>query len=383
MFEVIAGILIGALFAGVGFYLITKNKKQSTQDVQSEVTNQLKAVLPEILSQSSDDLIRIANEKLGAEKKEIKTDMENKRGEIERLIKVMQQDLKDSKESLNKAEKERIGSYEAIQEKLKENRIVTDQLKTSTDNLKNLLSNNQLRGQFGEQVAEELLQMTGFVKGKHYDFNKKQSESETRPDFSIFLPDGKKINVDAKFPYSNLQKASETDDKVEKERYWKAFEQDVKTKIKQVVSRDYINPADNTVDFVILFIPNEMIFSVIYDRFNDLWKDAMEKKVILAGPFSFTAILRMVYQAYDNFTVAKNVQEMIAHVGELKKQFGMFSEEFNKVGSQIERLNDQYEKVNGTRFRQISKAMDKVMLEGGEDEVDAPQLFEGTQKNQD
>lgn len=72
------------------------------------------------------------------------------------------------------------------------------------------------------------------------------------------------------------------------------FEKDVKEKIKQVTTRDYINPTDKTVDFVILFIPNEMIFSYIYEKMSEVSEEAMASRVILAGPFSFTAILRMV-----------------------------------------------------------------------------------------
>ncbi|HRZ58334.1 MAG TPA: DNA recombination protein RmuC, partial [Candidatus Paceibacterota bacterium] len=49
-----------------------------------------------------------------------------------------------------------------------------------------------------EKVAEDLLKMSGFVRGIQYDYNKAQGENDTRPDFTIKLPDGTKINIDAK-----------------------------------------------------------------------------------------------------------------------------------------------------------------------------------------
>ena len=73
--------------------------------------------------------------------------------------------------------------------------------------------------------------MSGFVKGVDFEYNKAQSSTTTRPDFSIFLPDKTKINVDVKFPYANLQKATETDDRTQKEQHLKAFAKDVKQKI--------------------------------------------------------------------------------------------------------------------------------------------------------
>jgi len=76
-----------------------------------------------------------------------------------------------------------------------ESRKITEQLSVSTEGFEDegFLSDNQVRGQFGEQVAEDLLKMAGFVKGVDYEFNKQQEGTKTRPDFSVFLPDGTRI----------------------------------------------------------------------------------------------------------------------------------------------------------------------------------------------
>src|SRR5690606_13355165 len=124
-------------------------------------------------------------------------------------------------------------------------------------------------------------------------------------------------------------------------------------KIKQVTTRDYINPEDKTVDFVLLFIPNEMIFSYIYDKLNDVWRDAMEKKVVFVGPFSFTALLRMIKQSYDNFRVQGNIQNIIGHVRGLEKEFEKFTLEFEKFGDRIDSLSKQYDQVSRTRVNQM------------------------------
>jgi DNA recombination protein RmuC len=218
--------------------------------------------------------------------------------------------------------------------------------------------------------------MAGFVIGKDYNFNKEQANSETRPDFTIFLPDGTKVNVDAKFPYSNLQKSTETEDIETKKKYLKDFEQDVKNKIKQVISRDYINPEDKTVDFVILFIPNEMIFSYIYEKLQPVWQEAMEKKVVFTGPFSFTALLRMIKQSYENFRVQQNIAQIVTYVRSLEKEFGKFSEEFDKVGDRIDSLTKQYGEVSKTRVNQMNKIMDKVHLEDSKEEISQPRLID-------
>ncbi|HOZ44763.1 DNA recombination protein RmuC [Candidatus Dojkabacteria bacterium] len=362
--------LVGGVLLGVGVtFFLRKGSKDEKESIEESIGNRLNELLPDVLSKANQELITMANEKLSSETKQSRIDLENKREEINRMVKSMEEYLKT-------AEKERIDTYATLKTSVDESRKITEQLSVSTEGLKKVLSDNQVRGQFGEQVAEDLLKMAGFVKGVDYEFNKKQEGSQTRPDFAVFLPDGTRINVDSKFPYANLQKMSETEDKGMKQTHMKAFEKDVKEKIKQVTSRDYINPTDKTVDFVILFIPNEMIFSYIYEKLPDVTEEAMASRVILAGPFSFTAILRMVKQSYDNFRVQRNIYTIISDVKAFEKEFGVFSESYYKIGEKISGLQKQYDVVSTTRFRQLEKRIDKVTQEGLKGEEESPMLLD-------
>ncbi len=356
--------LIGGIALGIGiFYLFFKGNRKQQEEISETISQKLNEIMPNILSQANESLVRMADQKLGAESNKTRIDLENKRAEIERLVKVIQEDLKNSKKELELSERERINSFSALKASLDDYKKITEQLSVSTENLKKVLSNNQLRGQFGEQVAEDLLKMAGFVPGETY--TRQKSDNGSRPDFTIYFPDKTKINVDAKFPYSSLQKMTETDDTDLRTKHMKQFETDVREKVKQVTTREYINPEDRTVDFVILFIPNEMIFSFIYDKMPHIWQDAMQKKVVLAGPFSFTAILRMVKQAYENFRIQENIYKIVGHVQSVEKEFDKFNEEFEKVGIKIQQLQKQYSDVSTTRVNQMKRKMELVKLEGG------------------
>ncbi|MBI3092926.1 MAG: DNA recombination protein RmuC [Candidatus Levybacteria bacterium] len=356
----ILGILIGIIIA-----FLVKSKFFS-DDASSKIEQKLNEIVPNSLSKAIDEIIKVANEKLKAENQDIKTDLSNKKTAIEDLIKQVKDEIKQNNRKVDDSEKERVGSFRALQQALEGHKAITEQLSASTEGLKKILSNNQLRGQFGEQVAEDLLKMSGFVNEVDYLKNKRQEDSSTRPDFTILLPDGMKINVDAKFPYSNLQKMTETEDKSSKREYVKAFEADIREKFRQVTTRDYINPADNTVDFVIMFIPNEMIFSFIYDRMDRVWSDGMKQKVILAGPFNFTAVLRLIRQSYSNFKYQKNIHKIITFIKVFEEEFRKYNEEFEKIGIRINALSEQYLKVNSTRTKQLIRTVDKIKLEESE-----------------
>lgn len=294
---------------------------------------------------------------------------ENNKGTKESVREVIDRvriELDKTKKQLEESEKERIGQFNSLKAILEEHKSLTGELKESTDNLKNVLSNNQMRGRYGEEIAENLLKTIGFVKGENYTANESQDTASSRPDFTIFLPDKTKINIDVKFPFKALLRYNEAEDKESKDKYLKEFAQDVKQKIKEVSTRDYINPQDNTVDFVILFVPNEMVFSFIYDKLNDVWNEAMAKKVVLAGPFSFTAILRMIFQSYRNFKYQENIYDIIKLIKTFEIEFDKYNTELDTLGNRVRQVSEQYEKVSTTRTRKLIGVVDKIKGEAEE-----------------
>lgn len=355
--------IILSLALGFTFAYFLFKKKDNTDNLSEEIINKLNQKFPEILNQANQNLVTLANQNLDSKKAEIATDLANKNQNFEKLVDRVLKELEKNQKKLELSDQDRVGSFNRLSQQMNEYQKLYEKLQTTTEGLKKVLSNNQLRGAFGEKVAEDLLKMAGFVRGVDYQFNKEQGSTETRPDFSIYLPDGAIINVDSKFPYSNLSKMTEAENKEDKEFFQKAFERDVREKIKQASSRGYIDTDSNTVDFVIVFIPNEMIFSFIYDKMPHIWQEALEKKVVLAGPFSFTAILRMVRQAYDNFKIQKNTKEIIKYIKKFSEEFEKYNVEFEKIGSRLDAVTSQYDKVNTTRTRQLLKVVDQISLE--------------------
>jgi len=335
------------------FLLIKRQKSILNEDKISLIST-------EAVNKSLESAMPRVKEIMDLERKNIHIDLDNKNRVLNELVKEIKADI-------NRSGEERVKSFTALKTELEGYKQVTGDLKMTTDKLRNLLSNNQLRGAFGEQVAENLLKMSGFVIGQDYVRNEALS-TKTRPDITIFLPDKTKINIDVKFPYDSLVKTIESEDEMEKKKYFQLFKQDVKTKIKQVCTRDYINPDENTVDFVILFIPNEMIFSYIYENMPDVWEEAMHQKVVLAGPFSFTAILRMVKQAYTNFRYQENLKDIIILIKKFDKEFNIFSESVDKLGERIRLVSDQFEKVDTTRSRQLGNIVERIKSQSIQEE---------------
>ncbi len=365
--EYIIGIVIGGAVAGViAALFLSRSRKGAGSDLEQTVHR----VFSDALLKAQDHLVATTKERLDGDRERTASDLEHKKEVIGTLIEEIRRDIGIKSKELKESEDARIATFSALSRDLENQRMVIGELRASTEELKRVLSNNQMRGAFGEQVAENLLKMAGFVIGQDYVFNKEQESTDTRPDFTLFLPDRTKINIDVKFPYAALIKMFGTENKEERDAHHRQFETDVKQKIKQVSTRDYINPEEKTVDFVILFIPNEMIFSYIYEQLGDVWEEAMRKKVIFAGPFSFTAILRMVKQAYSNFRYQENLHAVIGLIGKFEIEYEKYREAVDTLGSRLDSASKQFQVVSSTRDRALGRIVDQIKSQT----VDTPQL---------
>jgi len=238
-------IIIIAVFVGTIIGTIIANllmKKRLPKDDALE--DKISRLSTEALRMNSEQFLALAKESLHNQKNEIKTDLDGKKSLITELVSEIRRELKQNEKRVEESEANRLKSFSELANELKSYKEITGELKTSTDKLKDLLSNNQMRGAFGEQVADDLLKMAGFVVGQDYTRNESLDTRNTRPDFTIYLPDKTKVNIDVKFPYSALLKYTESTNKADKQKHLNDFRRDVKEKIKQVSTRDYVNPEE-------------------------------------------------------------------------------------------------------------------------------------------
>ena len=109
-----------------------------------------------------------------------------------------------------------------------------------------------------------------------------------------------------------MQKLAEAQTKVARTAHLKQFEIDLKKKIDKVA--EYIVPEFNTLDYAIMFVPNEMVFSFINQKLPHLVDRALQQRVLLVSPFTFLIVARTVMESYRNFMIGDQLKEVIKHV---------------------------------------------------------------------
>ena len=182
----------------------------------------------------------------------------------------------------------------------------------------------------------------------------------SRPDFTFMLPKNLKLNMDVKFPFNNYQVFTEATTEAEREKAKKEFLADVKRRIKEVQTRDYINSEDQTVDYVLLFVPNEQIYTFINEIDSSVMDEAMRGKTILCSPMTLYAILAVIRQSIDNFSLEIKSKEMLGLFGAFKQQWEKFKEQMTTVQQRFELAHKGYEELTGTRERMLDRQLTKI-----------------------
>ncbi|MBI4328873.1 MAG: DNA recombination protein RmuC, partial [Chloroflexi bacterium] len=151
----------------------------------------------------------------------------------------------------------------------------TAALTTSTSGLREVLASSQARGQWGERMAEDILRSAGFVEGVNYIKQTTVESGTGRPDYTFLLPRSLQLNMDVKFPFDNYVRYVEAESDSERQGYEPSFLRDVRSRIKELASREYIDPRQSTVDYVLFFIPNEGVFAFIRDEDPEAFDSAL------------------------------------------------------------------------------------------------------------
>lgn len=346
-------LLISVLVAGFAalyFGLRQLVVQRSQQQLQDLIDQAFGKTAPAVAEQ--------ARQILQGEKDVIKTDLENKQQYFEKLIKTFQEDIKQRQQEIRTLEQDRVRKFSELQKTLEIQTQTTAELKLSTEQLAKILSNNQQRGEWGERIIEDLLRANGLVEGVHYERQKQLAGGSFRPDIVLLLPDQKFVAVDVKFPLSAMQKLAVAENKQQSAVHLKQFATDLKAKIDQVAK--YINPELQTLDYAILFVPNEMVFSFINQELPELIDEALRRRVLLVSPFTFLIVARTVMESYRNFMLSDKLRGMLQALDEFVGEWGKFSEAFEKYGRSLATLQSDYEKITQTRFRQMQRKIEKV-----------------------
>ncbi|RLD16167.1 DNA recombination protein RmuC [candidate division KSB1 bacterium] len=314
----------------------------------------------EVLNKSTKQLVQMADKVLEDRSRLSEEQLTGKKKLIDQTLGNMKEELSKVQNLIQKIENERKQSYGELSTQLKHSVEQTQHLQNITQQLSAALTHTQARGQWGERMAEDVLRMAGFIEGINYLKQSRLQSNDKRPDFTFLLPQNLKVNMDVKFPLTNYLAYLNAETDQEREHYKNLFLRDVRKRIKEVTTRDYINPAENTVDYVIVFIPNEQVYAFINEHDNAILDEALKNKVILSSPITLYAVLAVIRQAVDNFNLERTAAEILSLLNDFNKQWEKFKESMEKMGKRLSDAQKEYNNLITTRTNQLERPLRKI-----------------------
>ena len=221
--------------------------------------------------------------------------------------------------------------------------------------LKDILSNKQTRGAFGQGRMEAII--ADGLHSKAYAFQATLSNG-TRPDCLISLPDSRlKLVIDSKFPLESYNAMREAEDELSRKAAETRLKSDVLKHVKDIAEKYLVS--GETHETAIMFVPSESVYAELNEKFEDVVQKAHRLRIILASPNvlmllvqTMQAIVKdaaMREQAHviqgEVVKLLEDVARMKDRVGDLKRHFEMANTDLDKLGVSTDRITKRAMKI--------------------------------------
>ena len=270
------------------------------------------------------------------------------------------------------------------------------------DNLATALrSNNKAVGNWGEVVLLNLLEGMGLREGEDYvkqetirDVDGKTVLSEDGgrrliPDVVLYLPENKAVVIDSKVSLEGYIAYVNASDETARGMALTAHGKSVDAHVKELSAKSYSRYIRSTgrdsLDYVVMFVPNEGAFQLYYQNFRERWHHAFDSGIIIAGESNLFAMLKIIENTWVRVRQQKNTEEVMSLAGELLERVTRFANTFNEVGGVLAKASAKFEDARkvlsgprnsvvvtarrlGKKGIQVKGSFHSVLLEGSEEE---------------
>ena len=330
----LGGFLFGALCVFISFKVINKNSETSQNVMLEQMKLYFENTANKIFKENSSELSNQNREKLDEFFKRFKE-------KIDDFEKRSEQNFKTESENFTKFDMN-------IKSFLDAGNKISQDTKSLVSVMK---ADNRSSGKWGEIVLERVLEASGLRKDEEYKIQ--SGTAEGRPDAIVFLPEGRCVYIDSKTSFASWDGFVNAKDDAEKQIHLKQFIDSTKAHINGLAKRDY-SVEDSSPDYVLMFIPIESCYSMMFCDDCALWDYAWKNKVMPVSPSTLLAALKIINAFHVVDRQNKNILEMARLCTNVHDKFAALLTELLKIR---DNLNTALKKLNGTGniINQISK----------------------------
>lgn len=309
-------------------------KLELLKNAEEQLANRFKALASEILDEKSKKFTSQNQDNLNNLLEPLKTKIIEFQGEVQ---KVYVQESKDRS---------------ALAEQVKQLMALNNQLSEEAHSLTRALKGQaKAQGNWGEQILERVLEVSGLRKGYEYhvqESHTREDGSRAQPDVVIHLPEDRHLIVDAKVSLTAYEIHANAETEIEREAALKRHLESVRTHIKGLSEKNYQQLYGlKSLDFVLMFIPIEPAFMLAISHDSELWHEAWKKNILLVSPSTLLFVVRTVAHLWRQEQQNRNAQDIANRGAELYDKLAGFVEDLDTLGTRLKQAQQAYDGAYG------------------------------------
>lgn len=301
------------------------------RELREEMTGQFKLLANETLRTQGADMQKVHNEQLGALLAPFREQVHRFQTELQSRNKVLDEEgarLREQITSLHKRSEEI--SREAVN--------LTRALK----------GEKQRQGAWGEMILERILEESGLQREIHYEIQASRRDQDGkmwRPDVVVKMPREKVMVIDSKVSLNDYEQAVNNQDPAEATAALRRHVAAIRNHVSTLGEKGYHRIDDNSVDYVLMFIPIEGAFSEALRADPGLAAFALERGVGLTTPTTLMLTLRTVEHIWAVDRRENNALEIASRAGQLYDKVAGFAESMDGVGKSLDQAVRSHEQA--------------------------------------
>jgi DNA recombination protein RmuC len=288
--------------------------------IQSEMTGRMRTIA-EVFGTRQSDFVRMISERID--------------GLQHRVGQGLDASTRHQNENLSKLN-ERLAVIDAAQRNL-------TNLTGEIVGLKDILSNKQARGAYGQGRMEAIIR--DGLPPSAFEFQATLS-NRTRPDCLVRLPgDDRRLVIDAKFPLEGFTLFRDAKGEEARSRAAGKVRSDMLVHVKDIAEK-YLIPGE-TQDIAMLFVPAESIYADLSEHFDDVVQKAHRARIVIVSP--------------SLLTLAIQVMQAIVRDARIREEAQVIQVEVQKLLEDVERLDARVAKLD-SHFRQAQDDVSQIRV---------------------
>jgi DNA recombination protein RmuC len=273
---------------------------------------------------------------------------EQNKNELNLLLDPFRINIKEFEKKVEETYVQGTRERSAIKEQIEQMMRLNEQMSNETKNLtKALKGESKTQGNWGEVILERILETSGLTRGREYQVQESitgEDGSRLQPDVVIYLPEDKRIVIDAKVSLLDYERFVSEEDETKRMVHLRQHINSIKNHVKGLSAKNYQSIYEIAeLDFVLMFIPIEPAFSIALQHDHNLFKESFEKNVILVSNTTLLATLRTISSIWRHEYQNRNALDIAARGGALYDKFVAFTEDLINLGKKLDSSKDEYE----------------------------------------